>query len=861
MSKKFFYIALISYLILSISFSFLISVPVYAEGKEVTFGVLSDFPPYNWIDENGNSKGLYTDLFNYIKKLLEQNGYKVNLVTDKWAYLVEKLDNDEIQAIIGMSITVERKRKYLFTIPIAQLIYRLYTIKHPYIQSIEELKNPPIPLVVGVLRNSSAEAYLKENFNSLIIKPYCSIGDALKALINNDIDLLMGYQYVIDFYINSSYPKYKNTIKRVNISFPNGKKFHAIAINKNHEQLLYDTDQALQVLYDRGILPDLRQKWFNIDKDTNKLEINLIYYFIFPILGMFIVGLAYHLQLKSTTRELKILLREKENYLKQIEYQMNELTAAREELTAMSEQLMSQQEELTYLYENERTLKQQLEKQNEFLTSLLSLFKVPEKGLDFNTLLKNFLTKTKQTFNAKGVYLYHYVHDIDKLVLISYTGSPDPPLELHPGIIQAFLLDKSTFLPASADPVSSWFNIDDGFILTVPLTSLNEKKGILMLYFTSDIPDQEKHNMISILENLAPSLSIYLENMFIIEEHFSKTVKLSQLIDYIESILRYTDIDSLMKKTVQFVPTLIDMEDAILLDKNNHPLAFTNKKTLDYIEEILKYSHIQEDIVYIPELNLYTVIIEFDINLKPFKLIAISKTLVKSWQISKADNIYLLKLMVRFSTVYANNIAKTKKLQNLLKIRSKERTLLRELVEYIVKDNLDKKNIILDITQIIHKSGFLVKLTENGQLIYGKQDINIENSKTIDISYQGKHYQIVIDGNVRDYIISIIQMIIDMHIKQLAWQKQLEESRVQWLGIIDSLPFPLVATDEQGTIIKLNKTFANMFNASIEELIGKPIQEIVPEAWEACQSDTSQNWLCKDWYVRGKRIGKIIMGR
>jgi len=829
----------------------------YAEPERQTvyFGIDKDFPPYSWKDKDGKVKGFYVDIYNYIKKELEKEGYHAEAIVEAGPTIMKMFDEDKIQVIMGLSITPERKKKYYFTMPLHILTYKMYTIKHKYIKSIDDLKNPVSPLTIGVLENSSAESYVRSNFPSLFIKEYPSVEEAIKALLENKIDLLMGYEYIVKFYLDNYFKDASSQVYPLPIDFPGGHKWHAIAINKNHEDLAYKIDEIIKEMSEKGILAEINSKWFGQEEQTFSRS-KLLYYILLAVIGIISVGFAYHIQLTNATRRLRTLIKEKEDQRNQLEYQMNELMAAREELTAMSEQLMAQQEELTYLYENERSLKTQLEKQNDFLSTLLAFFRVPEEGSDFTTQLKNFLIKTKDAFDASGVYLYKYVPETDSLSLVAYAGEPKPAPSISPGIVQAFLLGKTTFLPASADPIASTLGVEDGIILVVPLIALKENKGILVLYFPKEIPDNEKSNVTSILENLAPSLGIYMENMMVIETHLSEMVKLRELLQFIETAITITDIDALLKQFTVFAAKISGMEKAFLLDKDNNIVFASHDGVEHYVDTIKRYLDKEDSIFYDEASQLHFFILKFDIRDQQYKLVVLSTSPELSPESIKS-NTYFLKLVTRFVSIYASNILYAKKLESLLKMRAKESALLKGIVEHMLKREDTEENLVITLAMILERSGIPTRVEKNGKIIYGKEDIPEVDS--FSISYFGEEYTLILGDKIQEHLKSTIRMWIQLKEEKATWTQKLEESRAEWLGIIDSAPYPLVAIDENGIINKVNRAFATLVNKSIDDLLGKNINDIVPGILQACERETWEGWHCYEWLVDDIPIGKILI--
>lgn len=66
------------------------------------------YPPFNYLDDNGDLTGFDVDISNELAKRL---GVKANFITSKWEGLIGGLKADKFDIIIGqMTVTEERKK-------------------------------------------------------------------------------------------------------------------------------------------------------------------------------------------------------------------------------------------------------------------------------------------------------------------------------------------------------------------------------------------------------------------------------------------------------------------------------------------------------------------------------------------------------------------------------------------------------------------------------------------------------------------------------------------------------------------------------------------------------------------------------
>ncbi len=511
-----------------------------ATASTIVIGTDSHFPPYSWVDEQtGKIEGFQAELFQLLKqKLSEQN---LTLIANTWNTLINMLEKGEIQAIIGMSITPERKEKFLFTTPFKILRYKLYTTKFVFIRDIGYFQDPPIPIRVGVLEHSSAEAYLKKNFPKLSLREYADLKTALQDMLGGKLDFVMGYEDVVNFILKNNFPYTKRVrIKPVDIELPGGSRFYAIAVNKNYPELRDELDTALTELMEDGSLKKLEEKWFPpYSEITTRSPIEqgmvvLMLVFIIMLTGGLYATLA---KLRATQRELQQLR------LKNLEMeeQVRELAHTKEELSAMNEQVMAQQEEISFLYEQEKRLKGELEKQNELLSTLFQLLKIPEKPEDFKLHIGALLSKIKDTLGANGIMLLMHQPHTGKLVVNFAEGIPLESRWVPAGACKAFMLGKTVLCKTGESPALAELGITQPMkFLVMPLKSMGEVKGILVLAYNTSTPTDKLEAAQATLEKILPPLAIYLESSSILERHLIEKHRILQTLKFVNSLIKRT---------------------------------------------------------------------------------------------------------------------------------------------------------------------------------------------------------------------------------------------------------------------------------------------------------------------------------
>ncbi len=168
--------------------------------EEVRFLTDSDFPPFNYIDENGDLTGFNIDMARAICSALN---IVCTIKAKPWDALIPSLADAEVDAIIAShAITVANRQQVTFTDPY------YYTPARFVVRSDVELDLvTPEGMAekrVGVLKGTAHEAYLRDFFANAVIVTFESDSDARIALRFGKIDALFGDGLGLMYWLNGA---------------------------------------------------------------------------------------------------------------------------------------------------------------------------------------------------------------------------------------------------------------------------------------------------------------------------------------------------------------------------------------------------------------------------------------------------------------------------------------------------------------------------------------------------------------------------------------------------------------------------------------------------------------------------------
>lgn len=271
---------------------FIIPKPLLAYGEDIIIiGGDRNYPPYEYIDENGDYRGFNVDI---MRALAIELGIDIRFKPMDWKSAIKALENGEIDAIQGMSYNEDRAKKYEFSEKHLEnsLIY-FVPKEASFIFELSDLKGKK----VAVQRNDLAENVLFQVDNVDVVM-LLDLEEALDKLVNKEVDVVLGSKLVGTYIIRKK--DLSDEIKMVGYEF--NQTPYSIAFKKGNDQLKNKFDKALKQLKEDGIYQKIYEKWFGQEEEVNLQNFKYAIYILFIII---IVILMISLFIYKINKKLK----------------------------------------------------------------------------------------------------------------------------------------------------------------------------------------------------------------------------------------------------------------------------------------------------------------------------------------------------------------------------------------------------------------------------------------------------------------------------------------------------------------------------------------------------------------------------
>ncbi len=223
-----------------------------AKENTIVFGTNAEFPPFEFVANNGGVIGEFDGIDIVIADLIaKDNGMTAEISNMEFDSLLIALENDQVDAVIaGMTVDPERAEKVDFSIPYYQATQVMIVKEDSTIEKAEDMKGKDIAVIQGYT-GEKCVSDMKFEYES-----FKKGTDAVMELVNGKADVV-----VIDSATASKYVADNEGLKIVEDADAFANEEYAIAVKKGNKELLDKINASLQELIDAGKIAELGDQY------------------------------------------------------------------------------------------------------------------------------------------------------------------------------------------------------------------------------------------------------------------------------------------------------------------------------------------------------------------------------------------------------------------------------------------------------------------------------------------------------------------------------------------------------------------------------------------------------------------------
>lgn len=246
------------YIITTILLILLSPLNILAATKEYKVAGDKNYPPYEYIDEEGIYRGFNIDIMNAIALA---TGIEITFVPMSWQEVYTSIENNKSDIIQGITITAKRQSKFSFTKPLIENTMSMFALKeNETINSINDIEGKK----VGVQKNDTGEDIIANK--DIELYRYDTQEQALSALLSGEIEVIIGNTLTVSNIIQREKLEHKVTVR--------GKEFtnnnYAIAVSKDNKELQQILNKGINQIKKNGTYDTIYRKWFGNTVPTYK---------------------------------------------------------------------------------------------------------------------------------------------------------------------------------------------------------------------------------------------------------------------------------------------------------------------------------------------------------------------------------------------------------------------------------------------------------------------------------------------------------------------------------------------------------------------------------------------------------------
>jgi two-component system sensor histidine kinase EvgS len=289
--------------------------------ERILVGGDENYPPYEFLDENGEPTGFNVDL---TWAIADEIGIDVEIVLDTWANTYGNLLKGNIDIVQGVFYSTQRDRILNFTQPHSVISHVIVTREGEFgeLETIEDLRGLDILVMQeDIMQNRIIELGMKDH-----TIPVKDQEEALSRLSRGEADCALVAELPARYYFD------KLDIENLKIR---GEVFspdygYAVLDGKN-ESLLLKFSEGLSTLKANGIYREIHNKWFGVyERGPSALQVIKTFAYILIPIGVFVLLVLLWSQMLRKKVKQKTA---------ELEHEVDENKAAHKEIAAQFEWL------------------------------------------------------------------------------------------------------------------------------------------------------------------------------------------------------------------------------------------------------------------------------------------------------------------------------------------------------------------------------------------------------------------------------------------------------------------------------------------------------------------------------------------
>ena len=243
-------IALLLALTMIFAFAACSKAPAKEETKTLTMACSADFPPYEYVNDDGSYAGIDVEI---AQAVCDKLGYKLEVKDMDFDGIIAAVESGAVSfAMSGLTITDERKESVNFSDSYAKGVQVILVKDGSPIATVDDLDGAKI----GVQAGTTGDFYCTDDSGQENVSQFTKYAMAVEALKNDQVDCV-----VLDNEPAKAFVAANEGLKILDTAYAD--EDYAAAFNKKDTDLLAQFNKALGELKADGTLDKIVDKYIN----------------------------------------------------------------------------------------------------------------------------------------------------------------------------------------------------------------------------------------------------------------------------------------------------------------------------------------------------------------------------------------------------------------------------------------------------------------------------------------------------------------------------------------------------------------------------------------------------------------------
>ena len=219
-----------------------------AKSNTLVMGTNAAFPPYEFVDDEGNIVGIDAEI---AKAIADKLGMELEIKDMEFDSLIPAVQEGSVDIVLaGMTVTAEREESVDFTDSYATGIQVIIVKEDSDIASADDLEGK----MIGVQSGTTGDIYCTDDYGQENVKQFNNGALAVAALVNGQVDCV-----IIDNEPAKSFVKNNKGLAILDTSYAD--EDYAACISKENSALLDAIDGAITELTADGTIQKIVDKY------------------------------------------------------------------------------------------------------------------------------------------------------------------------------------------------------------------------------------------------------------------------------------------------------------------------------------------------------------------------------------------------------------------------------------------------------------------------------------------------------------------------------------------------------------------------------------------------------------------------